>query len=69
MEELIGILTDIKNALDEMNSNITKLNDNVIDIKYSVDEIKGDGFPNSITDVYAKLNDIAGDIFSLTLKD
>ncbi|RKD23120.1 hypothetical protein BEP19_12935 [Ammoniphilus oxalaticus] len=63
MEELLSVLVDIRNSIDNLNSNI-------IELKDSVKELRGDGLYNSITDVCDKLdtlNSIDSHLFSIDM--
>lgn len=55
MEEMIEILKEIRDGIYSMNENIG-------DLKDSIDELKGNGLYNSITDVCDKLELVASDI-------
>ncbi|MEK4359873.1 hypothetical protein NYE48_22885 [Paenibacillus sp. FSL M7-1455] len=55
MESLIEVLLEIRNGIYAMNANIEEL-------KNSVEELKGNGLYNSITDVCDKLDSMSEDI-------
>lgn len=51
MDQLVEVLQEIRDGIYSMNSNIE-------DLKISLEELKGTGLYNSISDVYDKLGDI-----------
>lgn len=55
MDQLIEVLQEIRDGILTMNSNIEEL-------KTSVEELKGQGLYNSISDVCDKLESLASDI-------
>jgi len=55
LEQLIEVLQEIRDGIYSINSNIE-------DLKVSVEELKGQGLYNSISDVCDKLESLASDI-------
>ncbi|MBE6064216.1 hypothetical protein [Clostridium cochlearium] len=60
MEELIEVLQEIRNGINDMNFNIEQL-------KESVEELKGIGVYNSISDVCDKLDDVYSSVTSIEI--
>ena len=51
MDSLVAVLEEIRDGIQRMNSNIE-------DLVHAVNEMKGSGTFNSISDVYGKLDDV-----------
>lgn len=60
MEELLEVLEAIKDGVANINSNLEELRE-------SVEEIKGDGLYNTLTDVCDKLDEIEFSVYSIKL--
>lgn len=58
MEELIGVLQEIRDGINSINNNIELLKD-------SVDDLKGSGLYDSISDVCDKLDNLENEVNSI----